>query len=64
MQAYVDRFSAWVARHPDHYLQFMLHRRRVRATDIRPFFDDYPALADQMSAEQAERHLRAAGDRT
>lgn len=64
MQAYVDRFSAWVARHPDHYLQFMLHRRRVRATDIRPFFDDYPAVADQMSAEQAERHLRAAGDRT
>ncbi|MCB9777511.1 MAG: lysophospholipid acyltransferase family protein [Alphaproteobacteria bacterium] len=64
MQAFVDRFSAWVGRYPDHYLQFMLHRRRVRATDIRPFFDDYPALPDQMSAEQAERHLREAGGRT
>jgi len=64
MQAFVDRFSAWVARYPDHYLQFLLHRRRVRATDIRPFFDDYPPLADQMTPEEAERHLRAAGDRT
>ncbi len=64
MQAFVDRFSAWVARYPDHYLQFLLHRRRVRATDIRPFFDDYPPLPDQMSAEQAVEHLRQAGDRT
>ncbi|NOY25699.1 MAG: lysophospholipid acyltransferase family protein [Oligoflexia bacterium] len=64
MQAFVDRFGAWVERYPDHYLQFMLHRRRVRATDVRPFFGDYPALSDQMSADQALDHLKAAGDRT
>lgn len=64
MQAFVDRFGRWVERFPDHYLQFLLHRRRVRGTDIRPFFDDYPPLPDQMSAEEAERHLRAAGGRT
>ena len=64
MQAIVDRFAAWVARHPDHYLQFMLMRRRVRGTDIRPFFTDYPALEGQLSAEDAEARLKAAGDRT
>lgn len=64
MQAFADRFGAWVERYPDHYLQFMLHRRRVRATDVRPFFDDYPALPDQMTAEQAQELLKSAGDRT
>lgn len=64
LQAFVDRFAAWVRRRPDHYLHFMLLRRRVRATDIRPFFDDYPPAEGQMSAEEAEQHLRAAGERT
>ncbi len=64
LQAYVDRFGAWVQRYPDHYLQFLLHRRRVRGTDTRPFFEDYPPAPGQMSAEQAEQHLRAAGERT
>ena len=63
MQAIVDRFSGWVARHPDHYLQFMLMRRRVRGTDVQPFFTDYPAV-DGLSREEAEAHLRAAGERT
>ena len=64
MQAFVDRFSAWVEKHPEHYLQFMLMRRRVRGTDVRPFFTDYPAVEGGLSAEEAERRLKAAGDRT
>ena len=64
MQAFVDRFSAWVAKHPEHYLQFMLMRRRVRGTDVRPFFTDYPAVEGGLSAEEAEKRLKAAGDRT
>lgn len=64
LQAYVDRFGAWVQRYPDHYLQFLMLRRRVRATDTRPFFDDYPPAPGQMTPEQAEQHLRAAGERT
>lgn len=64
MQAFVDRFMAWVARYPEHYLQFMLMRRRVRATDVRPFFTDYPPVEGALSAEEAEQRLKAAGDRT
>jgi KDO2-lipid IV(A) lauroyltransferase len=64
MQAFVDRFSAWVEKHPEHYLQFMLMRRRVRGTDVRPFFTDYPAVEGGLSAEEAERRLKAAGERT
>ena len=44
MQAIVDRFTPHVAARPDHYLQFLLMRRRVRGTDQRPFFTDYPPL--------------------
>jgi phosphatidylinositol dimannoside acyltransferase len=61
MQAFVDRFAAWVARLPDHYLQFLLIRRRVRATDVRPFFDDYPPAEGQMDAATAQAHLERAG---
>lgn len=63
-QAIVDRFAEHVAADPDHYLQFMLMRRRVRSTDIRPFFTDYPAAEGQLSAEEAEARLKAAGERT
>ena len=35
-------FSRWVERFPAHYLPFLLLRRRVRHSDTRPFFDDYP----------------------
>ncbi|MFT4979002.1 MAG: lauroyl/myristoyl acyltransferase [Myxococcota bacterium] len=64
MQAFVDRFIAWVERYPEHYLQFMLMRRRVRATDVQPFFTDYPPVEGALSSEEAERRLKAAGDRT
>ena len=64
MQSIVDRFATWVTQFPDHYLQFMLMRRRVRGTDVRPFFTDYPALDGGLSAEEAEARLRAAGERT
>ena len=64
MQTIVDRFSRWVARHPDHYLQFMLMRRRVRGTDVEPFFTDYPRVQGGLSSDEAEARLRAAGERT
>ena len=64
MQAAVDRFVPWIRSHPDHYLQFMLMRRRVRTTDVRPFFTDYPDAEDGLSSEQAAKRLREAGERT
>jgi lauroyl/myristoyl acyltransferase len=64
MQAFVDRFGAWVQRYPDHYLHFMLMRRRVRGTDVVPFFPDYPPADDAMSAEDAARRLKEAGERS
>jgi len=63
-QAIVSRFEEAVAADPDHYLQFMLMRRRVRATDIRPFFTDYPLAEGQLSADEAEARLKEAGERT
>lgn len=63
MQAFVDVFAEWVTRHPAHYLNFLLLRWKVRATDVVPFFDDYPPLANQMSMEEARKHLQWAGQR-
>ncbi|MDP6935211.1 MAG: lysophospholipid acyltransferase family protein [Myxococcota bacterium] len=61
MQAIVDRLEPWIARLPDHYLQYMLMRRRVRGSDLRPFFDDYPPIEGAMSGPDAEERLRRAG---
>lgn len=63
-QAIVSSFEEAIAADPDHYLQFMLMRRRVRSTDIRPFFTDYPLAEGQLSTDEAEARLKAAGDRT
>ena len=60
MQAFVDVFAEWVARHPEHYANFLLLRYKVRASDVMPFFDDYPVVEGQMSAEEAQAHLKAA----
>jgi KDO2-lipid IV(A) lauroyltransferase len=62
MQRYVDWFVSWVRRYPDHYLQYMLMRRRVRATDVQPLFTDYPPAPDQLSPAEAEARLRRAGE--
>jgi len=64
MQAFVDHFGAWVARYPDHYLHFLLMRRRVRGSDVTPFFDDYPPADDAMTREEAARRLKEAGERS
>ncbi len=66
MQAFADVFSDWVVRYPEQYLYFLLLRRRVRASDVMPYFDDYPPLEGQrqMTAEEAQAHLKAAGERT
>lgn len=61
MQAFVDRFGEWVRKLPEHYLQFLLMRRRVRGTDIRPLFDDYPPCSDALEPGEAQARLRRAG---
>lgn len=63
LQAFTDIFAEWVARHPAHYLNFLLLRYKVRATDVVPFFDDYPAAEGQLDPEAAMRHLRAAAEK-
>ncbi len=62
MAAFVSRFEPWLQAHPDHYLQYMLMRRRVRGTDVRPLFADYPPAAEQLSPDEAEALLRRAGE--
>jgi len=62
MEAYIRRFEPWLERYPEHYLQYMLMRRRVRGTDIMPLFRDYPPAADQLTPEQAAERLRVAGE--
>ena len=61
MQAFADIFTGWVRQYPEQYLYFLLLRRRVRGSDVMPFFNDYPALEGQMSTEEARAHLREAG---
>jgi KDO2-lipid IV(A) lauroyltransferase len=62
MQSYVDRFAEWVRRYPEHYLQFLLMRRRVRGTDVRPLFTDYPPCSSSLSPGEAQARLRRAGE--
>lgn len=64
LEAYVERFSAWVARYPCHYLPFVMMRRAMRGQDVRPFFEGWAPAEGGLSAEAAERRLRAAGERT
>ena len=61
MQAFADVFSTWLEDNPAEYLHFMLLRRRVRGSDVMPFFEDYPPLPGQMSSEDARELLRRAG---
>ncbi len=62
LQAYADRFGEAVLRHPEHYLYFLALRRRVRGSDVMPFFDDYPPAEHQMSQAEAEERLKRAGE--
>jgi lauroyl/myristoyl acyltransferase len=62
MAAFIRRFEPWLEQYPEHYLQYMLMRRRVRGTDIMPLFRDYPPAADQLTPEQAAERLRVAGE--
>jgi KDO2-lipid IV(A) lauroyltransferase len=61
LQAFVQRFEQEVLKYPDHYLHFLAMRRRVRGTDITPFFTDYPPAASALSPEEAEERLKRAG---
>ncbi len=61
-QAFVDRFQGWVYRFPEQYLHFLAMRRKVRATDVTPFFQDYPPAENQLSPAEAEERLKRAGE--
>ena len=37
-----DWFTKQLRKRPDHYLPYLLLRRRVRRSDARPFFEDWP----------------------
>ena len=43
-EAFGRWFTRRLVRHPDHYLPYLLLRRRVADSDERPFFSDYPTL--------------------
>lgn len=62
LQALATRFEEWVWRWPEHYLHFLQMRRRVRGTDVFPLFLDYPPAEHQLSPDQAEEHLKRAGE--
>ncbi len=62
LQAFVRRFESWVWRWPEQYLHFLSMRRRVRATDVRPLFDDYPPSRDQLDPGAAAELLKRAGE--
>lgn len=61
LQAFVARFEQWVWRWPEQYLHFLTMRRRVRGSDVRPFFEDYPPAAIQLDPAEAEARLKRAG---
>ena len=61
LQHYAHRFEQKVWDHPEHYLHFLAMRRKVRGTDVVPFFDDYPPAAQQLPPAEAEERLRRAG---
>lgn len=62
MQAVAARFEPWIWQYPEHYLHFLQMRRRVRGTDVFPLFDDYPPAEHQLNPEEAEEHLKRAGE--
>lgn len=62
LQAFCDRFGGWVRRWPEQYLHFLAMRRKVRATDVMPFFTDYPPAEAQLSPAEAEERLKRAGE--
>ncbi len=64
LQRFVDRFAVWVARHPDHYLPFILMRKSMRGQDVRPLFEGWPPAEGGLGSEAAAERLRAAGERT
>ena len=61
-QAFVRRFEAWVWRWPEQYLHFLTMRRRVRGSDVQPYFQDYPPAAIQLDPAEAEVRLKRAGE--
>jgi lauroyl/myristoyl acyltransferase len=62
LQAFCARFEQWVWAHPEQYLHFLAMRRRVRATDVMPYFDDYPPADAQLDPAAAEELLKRAGE--
>jgi KDO2-lipid IV(A) lauroyltransferase len=61
VQDLADRFARWVLRHPSHYLPFVMFRKRVRGTDLAPFFEGWPPASDAIGPAEARERLRRAG---
>lgn len=61
LQAYARIFEGWAWAAPEQYLHFLAMRRRVRGTDVAPFFDDYPPAPGALSRDEAAERLRRAG---
>jgi KDO2-lipid IV(A) lauroyltransferase len=59
-QDLADWLAAWVLRHPAHYLPFVLFRKRVRGTDLVPFFEGWPAGPTALAPGEARERLRRA----
>ena len=62
LQAFARRFEQWVWGAPENYLHFLTMRRRVRGSDARPFFTDYPPAPFALAPEEAEALLLRAGE--
>jgi KDO2-lipid IV(A) lauroyltransferase len=62
LQAFAARFEQWVWRAPEQYLHFLTMRRKVRGSDVRPLFSDYPPAVRQLDPAAAEALLTRAGE--
>lgn len=62
LQAFVARFEQEVWASPEQYLHFLTMRRKVRGSDVRPFFTDYPPAEAALDPAAAEALLARAGE--
>ena len=61
VQDLADRFAHWVAHYPSHYLPFVMFRKRVRGTDLAPFFEGWAPAPDALGPDEARERWKQAG---
>jgi lauroyl/myristoyl acyltransferase len=59
-QDLANRLARWVLRYPSHYMPFVMQRKRLRGTDVFPFFEGWPTAPDALSSDEARAMLRRA----